>query len=634
MSWIQKLYETYDVCAGNEPDGSEPLMPMCHTTQQAQIEVVLDHEGNFKRASVLEKTRATTMIPCTESSGGRAGSKPVNHPLADKLQYIAGDFLNFGGQVTSGFSSSPEEPFESFLRDLRVWNQSANTHPKVNAILKYIEQRTLISDLVSVGIIPLNTDGLMQKSYSDDKDSIPEIFKVIQKTQTPEDSFIRWRVEEIGNPASGTWEDLELISAWIRHYQSTQSSIGYCMASGGETTLAIQHPAKIRHGGDKAKLISSNDTVGYTFRGRFIDSNQAVSLGFEVTQKAHNALRWLIQRQSARNGDQIIVSWAISGQSIPDPLTSTLNLLGIENCEHRATSDTAANTAQLFALQLKRVIAGYRSKLDPTEDIVVMGIDSATPGRMAITYYRELKGSDFLERIEAWHQQSAWPQNFGKDKKFIGVPAPRDIADAAYGLNLDEKLRNSAVERLLPCIVDGTQLPRDLVDSAARRTSNRIGFKEDWEWEKCLGIACALFKGYHKERSYQMGLEQERVTRDYLYGRLLAIAENIEGLALFISGENKRDTMAARLMQRFADHPYSTWKTIELALTPYKSRLRVQRSGFLFNMEKLLDEVMCLFQSDNFISDERLTAEFLLGYHCQRHFLRSLESNNSEEKVN
>lgn len=131
-----------------------------------------------------------------------------------------------------------------------------------------------------------------------------------------------------------------------------------------------------------------------------------------------------------------------------------------------------------------------------------------------------------------------------------------------------------------------------------------------------------------------MGLEQERVTRDYLYGRLLAIAENIEGLALFISGENKRDTMAARLMQRFADHPYSTWKTIELALTPYKSRLRVQRSGFLFNMEKLLDEVMCLFQSDNFISDERLTAEFLLGYHCQRHFLRSLESNNSEEKVN
>ncbi|HRE15562.1 MAG TPA: type I-C CRISPR-associated protein Cas8c/Csd1, partial [Rhodocyclaceae bacterium] len=65
MSWIQKLYETYEACAGREPEGTDPLMPICHTTQQAQIEVVLDQDGNFKRASVVDKTSATTMIPCT-----------------------------------------------------------------------------------------------------------------------------------------------------------------------------------------------------------------------------------------------------------------------------------------------------------------------------------------------------------------------------------------------------------------------------------------------------------------------------------------------------------------------------------------------------------------------------------------
>jgi hypothetical protein len=32
---------------------------------------------------------------------------------------------------------------------------------------------------------------------------------------------------------------------------------------------------------------------------------------------------------------------------------------------------------------------------------VVMALDSATPGRMAITYYRELQASEFLERIKA-----------------------------------------------------------------------------------------------------------------------------------------------------------------------------------------------------------------------------------------
>ena len=128
-----------------------------------------------------------------------------------------------------------------------------------------------------------------------------------------------------------------------------------------------------------------------------------------------------------------------------------------------------------------------------------------------------------------------------------------------------------------------------------------------------------------------MALEQDRVSRDYLYGRLLAIAENIESRALFVAGE-KRDTMAARLMQRFADRPYSTWKTIELSLVPYKSRLRTQRAGFLFGMEKLLDDVVALFRSEDFTKDSQLSGEFLLGYHCQRQVLRSGDAVNTSEK--
>jgi len=116
-----------------------------------------------------------------------------------------------------------------------------------------------------------------------------------------------------------------------------------------------------------------------------------------------------------------------------------------------------------------------------------------------------------------------------------------------------------------------------------------------------------------------MALEQDRKTRDYLFGRLLAIADNIEGYAL-TNSEEGRDTMAGRLMQRFADRPFSTWRNIELALTPYRSRLRSsdKTAGFLYKREKLLDEVLCAFQADDFTSDQALTGEFLLGYHCQR----------------
>lgn len=620
MSWIQKLYETYERNAGHEPDGSELLMPICHTTQQVQIEIVLDADGAFKRATVLDKNACNTMIPCSEESGGRAGSKPAHHPLCDKLQYVAADFLDFGGDVTSGFAKQPVEPYQKFLAALQAWAASDYGHPKFNAILRYVEHGHIVSDLMCAAVLQPDSEGKILKKWLGEKEQTPAIFKVIQATQTPDEAFVRWRVEELGNPVSSTWQDGALIESWVKYYQDRQTKRGYCMVTGEDKALSIQHPAKLRHGGDKAKLISSNDTTGYTFRGKFIDSDEAASVGFEVTQKAHNALRWLIARQAYRNGDQVVVSWSVGGKSVPDPFASSFELLGIE-LPSQPGAIGIGDVAQSFALRLKNAIRGYGKALEPTEDIVVMGLDSATPGRMAITFYRELKGSEFLARIEAWHIKCAWSQNFGKDKKFVGAPAPRDIAEAAYGRRVDDKLRKAVAERLLPCIVDSSPLPRDLVESTTRRASNRTGFEDKWEWEKCLGIACALFKGSQTERDYQMTLEADRKTRDYLYGRLLAIAENIESRALFVARET-RDTTAARLMQRFADRPYSTWRTIELALVPYKTRLRASRGGFLFKMDVLLDDVMGAFSGDDFTQDGPLSGEFLLGYHCQRQALK------------
>ena len=125
-----------------------------------------------------------------------------------------------------------------------------------------------------------------------------------------------------------------------------------------------------------------------------------------------------------------------------------------------------------------------------------------------------------------------------------------------------------------------------------------------------------------------MALEQDRKSRDYLYGCLLAIAEHIEGRALYISGET-RDTTAAKLTQRFADRPASTWRIIEPALKPYMSRLRAKRPPFLRDMEKLLDKVVTSFQGDDFLNDSKLSGEFLLGYHCQRQELNPPKTDNS-----
>ncbi len=636
MSWIQKLYETYEQCKGHEPPGSVRLMPISHNPQQAHIEITLDVDGNFKGTRIVQKEE--TVVPATEKSAGRTGSKPPPHPLCDKVQYCANDYLMHGGKKPSFFKEYEEQ--------LSAWCDSEFSHAKARAVLAYVRKHSVVSDLVKEQLLHVGTDGKLLTQWVGNNDA-PDIFRLLTAKEGERDqgdAFIRWHVREGSNPCTAVWEDTSLQDAWGLFDASTKELKGVCMVTGNNhAALAANHPKRIRHAGDGAKLISANDSTGYTFRGRFTDDTgqQACGVSYEVTQKAHNALRWLIHRQAYKNEDQVIVTWSVAGKPVPDPFKDSLSLfLGSEESPQTGTEieqPVVGDVGQAFAIRLRRAMAGYGAKLAPTEDIVVMGLDSATPGRMAITFYRELKGSDLLNRVQSWHEQNAWLQNFGKESKFVGAPAPRDIAEAAFGRRLDDNLRKATVERLLPCIIDGQALPRDLVESVVRRTCNRVSFEKDkngkqWEWEKYLGIACALFKGSYKERKYQMTLETDRTSRDYLYGRLLSIAEHIEGRALYVGGE-KRDTTAAKLMQRFADHPNSTWRTIELALTPYKARLRAKRPAFLHGMETLLDEVVATFEGDEFLSDRKLSGEFLLGYHCQRQKLNPPKTDKADESA-
>src|SRR3990167_6657426 len=620
MSWIHKLYETYENCQSMvDKIASEkevPLLPICHSTNKVQIEIVIDHQGTFKRARVVSKDDARTIIPCTESSGGRtSGEAP--HPLCDKLQYVAKDYAEYGGSKNSYFAK--------YQSELEKWCTSQYKHPKALAVFDYIKKGRVIEDLISYQALIIGDDGkLIDKPEKKSKDA-PDIFKVL-KDQS--EAFIRWEVEIPDDKCPKVWEDKTLWQNWINFYSNIKQEKTLCYVTGKELLGAEQHPAKLRNDGDKAKLISSNDTSGFTFRGRFTDAGQACGVGFEVTQKAHRALRWLISRQGYRNGDQAIVAWATSGAEIPDPLADPLAILG----EDELKSDDSDNVSvsQNLAIKLRQKIAGYKADLGDTSGVVVMGLDSATQGRVAITFYRELTGSEFLERLEKWDDTCAWVHDYGynpetkKRIRFVGAPAPKDIAEAAYGSKVDDKLKKSTVERLLPCIIDWQKIPRDVVDSAVRRACNRVSMrdpkdKKELEWNKTLSIACALYKKLNEKEGYRMALDESRKKRDYLYGRLLAAADCLERFALFTS-EKKRDTNSARLMQRFADRPCSTWKTIELSLIPYKARL----GGRAKKYQDVIDKAMCLFDpAEDFTSDKPLSGEFLLGYHCQREALKS-----------
>jgi len=638
MSWIKDLYDTYESCIKN-PEfslGEKPLLPTNHTLKQAHIEIYLDKEGRFlpNRAKVVPKIE--TIIPATEKSSTRT-TNDAPHPLCDKIQYCAKDYAAYGGLK--------KHYFKSYLSQLELWCKSEFSHPKIEAVFNYVTNGTLVHDLVNEKILYVGDNGKLLPEWKSDLPK-PEIFKFISQDQG--DAFIRWVIEVPGNPFSECWTDKTLFEAWNRFVLSKDSIKGLCMLGGIESSLATKHPARLRHSADGAKLISSNDLEGYTFLGRFLSANDAVGLSSDVTQKAHSALRWLIGRKQAfRNGDQVIVSWEVTGENIPEVLSNTFDLFADENAISETSELVQSDVGQVFSQRLKKYTAGYSIKLGTTKKIVVLGIDSASPGRLSITFYRKLKGSEYLERITNWHSDLAWKQRIsiedetGKKKATRTIwptcaPSPKDIAQAAYGVRIDDKLKKATVERLLPCIIDGLPIPLDLVDTTVHRASNRVGL-EHWDWEKTLGIACALYKGYYKrnpkeKRSYSMALEPERKTRDYLFGRLIAAADGLEQYALNFEKtgkkEDTRQTNASRFMQHFANRPCSTWKNIELALRPYISKLGNRAGKYC----RTITEVTDSFEHDDFVSDKPLSGEFLLGYHCQRQAF--FDSNKKTDEIN
>lgn len=529
---------------------------------------------------------------------------------------------------------SIETGYMGYLDVLEGWAESEYANQKVKAVYRYISKGTLISDLVSKKVLHVDEKGKLLSSWKGKRDDKPNIFKALGQGQKQTDTFIRWSVEIPGEPSSELQYDKTVWQSWIDYYLSTRSKNIFCYVSGKSTAeepkyQPEQYPRMIRSDNDGAKLISSNDTSGFTYRGRFTDEYQVCGVDVAVAQKAHNALRWLIARQGknvfyVKNEPKLaFVAWAVSGVKVPDPLADSDDLLSdasIESKVGKIERSSPGFTAQNFGIRLSQYLSGYSIKLGKTDEIIVMGVDSATPGRMAITYYRELTGSDFLQRIKLWHHDCSWFQRFSKDKIFFGAPAPKDIAQATYGtkdgdlIKVDDNLQKTTAERLIPCIIDGAPLPWDVVDSCIKKATQRQSLP-DWAWQKTLGIACGLYRYYFKEKEdFTMGLDRERKTRDYLYGRLLAVADCIEGWALRDAGGDQRQTNAARLMQRFADYPFQTWRTIELSLTPYKARMGARISKHLAAEEEIMD----LFDADNFRLNEPLTGEFLLGFYCQR----------------
>ena len=622
MSWLTELEKVYDNMIDKKTD--DKPAPIYHISNNASVTVVLDGKGNFIKAELIDaksKDRVTTM-PCTDSCASRSsGDDP--YPLCDKREYVYGDTEKHG----------------MYMNLLKSWAQSEFANDKVKAVYTYAAKGTLAEDLKRSGI-----------ACDDVSD------------------FIRWSVELPGDTKPELWKDEATHNSWIQYYNSDAfdeyckvqftdkkdrekriRETGLNYTDGSSTKIAAYHPAKIRHGGDKAKIISSNDTQNYTFRGRFLTDKEACQVGADATQKAHCALRWLIRRQGESLGDGLsVVTWNAAGDRLPSIVEgSGIFDYGVDFAGDKSVQENEYETAEEFAYAMNKRLIGYYGDIGNPQNIMILVIKEATPGqgRASIALYRELQNTDIVQALNNWYDGLLWYRSYWQSNKdsnvkhyihSIGTPSPKEIAECAYGERVKPNQIEKTVQRLLPCILDGSAIPFDLEQQCIQSASKLLTLDTSYKRDFVLETACAVYK-YNRNRikeEYQLALEENRTSRDYLYGRLLAVAHQEERAALKEMDQN-RETNALRYMQQFALRPASTWKLLYTdKLKPYRRHLK---PGLAEWFEQRLQDISALFTADDYNSDSPLSGEYLLGYMCQLKAFRktaddtSNTNNNTEE---
>ena len=596
MGLLQKAVETYDChrsYVGKYIEGHTVLAPISHVVTRADLEIALDADGHFCSASAVDKSEPKILIPASEGSGGRSGTAVCAHPLCDQLSYLSPHY---------------EAKYQNYVEKLTQWAESEDTHPMLLPILTYIKGGTILTDLQQYGLIKLKDNGC------------PENEKLL----------VRWRVLGVGEE-DACWRDTALFDAFIRHYHSIteDSKQDVCMVTGEQTRIAQQHAKGIIAFNGNAKLISANDKSGFTYRGRFQDDGQALTIGYDASQKAHNALRWLAAEQGAQVvfGGRTFLCWNPQGITIP----RTTDAFGRRGSPVFKASD--------YQKALQDTLNSYRNELPDKAGVVIAAFDAATSGRLSLTYYNELMGSDFLQRLHDWDSRCCWPtRKFG-----IQAPSLYQIANCAFGTlrkqgdsaiqETDERILRQQIQRLVSCRIDRAPIPTDFIRGLMQKAANPLARQKNIE-DTILTTACAVIRKYRYDRfkeEWDMTLEPEKKDISYQYGRLLAVLEKVERDTYEI--DSGREPNAIRQQSVFCQRPMYAAANIEKQLErAYFPRLRPGSRVFYKNLIGQIMEQVNSFPQQQW--NKPLKETYLMGYYLQRNALYTKKQNDTEENEN
>ena len=453
MSWMSELSQLYDWesdIIGEEIDGVT-LLPIYHSTQKAQIDVFLFSDSTFAYARKVEEDDSITIIPVTSDSATRSNGIAA-HPLCDKLIYVAGDY----GSYVKGAKKNAAEFFEQYISQLSDWVNSEQTDLLIQTVYEYLRKGTLIEDLIHCGVLTKADNGFLDENI-----------KIAATKQS--DCFVRFTViDKETADEQKVWKCRRLYDKFIAYTESVAAQRDLCYVTGEMLPVTYKHSSKIRNAGDKAKLLSSNDKDNYTYRGRFSTPAEAYAVSSIVSQKAHLALRWLIERQGTTVDTAKYVVW----ESHLQPILDAANPFGDNGFFDDFEDDALLPKTNIeYGKAVAKYIKGYRQKLDFSSKILLICVDAATPGRLSMVQYQEFSATDYYDNLEKWYKGVSWLARWSRNGKHCcGIIHYIEKNGVTFNVGLDRNCTDrSYLYGRLTAVAD--KMESDTFEGDARQTN-------------------------------------------------------------------------------------------------------------------------------------------------------------------
>lgn len=412
-------------------------------------------------------------------------------------------------------------------------------------------------------------------------------------------------------------ESNEAKEIWAKQIKSDDATIGMCLITGKIAPIKRLHDSiKGIKGGQPAGVsIASFDKASFESYGKKQGDNAPVSeqAAFAYT----TALNYLLRRENNQSiglSDTTIVFWAQADNAEKAQKAESLFMNFFNPPSATDESETVELKAEIEKLVKGRPLSEIAPDLDPKTQFFILGL-APNAARLSIRFWLQTDFGHIQQRLAEHFQDLTLDPLPWKTAPSIWRLLMQLVPHREGQKNKIEDVPAHLAGELMRSVLTGQPYPRAILAQLLSR------FRSDGDINglRVAMVKAILQREFRKQLTKEeipMSLDESNTNPAYLLGRLFAVLENIQRGAL---GDKVNATIADKYYASASTVPYSVYPRLLSGSKHHLSKIRKEKPGWAFNLEKELGQIMSQLPTEfprHFSIENQ--GRFSIGYYHQK----------------